>query len=188
MIPQAKAVIPIRQQAAGQSMLSQAFQVEFQRPLEMPKDGILSIICIRQDLVVKIKITSFIHICRYCIEKPETIIRAKLIRSRGIFGSGVMIKWLDDGNCTSAGNLPGQHQFQPLAGFLRDGCQHTQNILDRIAKTQSVPFAVIHQAGRAGPGEGNQAVIQPPDIDGMVEFLIRRIHNQPAKPSMPAGF
>ena len=99
-----------------------------------------------------------------------------------------MVEGLDDGHGAAGGDLAGQHQLQALAGFFGDGGDHAQDILHRIAEAQAVPLAVIDQAGGARPGEGDQAVVQPPDVDGVVEFLIRCLDHQAAQFVVPVIF
>ena len=92
---------------------------------------------------------------------------------------------LDDRHGSAVGHLAGQQQFQALAGLFGDGGCHPQQVLHRIAETQAVPLAVVDQAGGARPGEGDQAVVEPPDIDGVVQILVGRLHHQAAEPGMP---
>ncbi len=99
--------------------------------------------------------------------------------------AGAMVEWLDDGDRAATGYLPGQHQFEARQCLLWDGGGHAQNVLHRIAVAQAIALAVVDQAGGPRPGEGDEAVVEAPYIDRVVEILVRRLNRQAAEAGMP---
>ncbi len=99
----------------------------------------------------------------------------------------MMLKRFDDRDRPAVGQLAGQHQFQPGLRFFGDGGGDAHDVLHRIAEAQAVALAVVDQAGSPRPGKGDQAVVQSPDVDRVIQILVGRFHSQAAQFGVPVG-
>ncbi len=102
--------------------------------------------------------------------------------------AGAVLEGLDDGQRAAVGQLAGEHQRQPRPCRVGDGRDHAQDVLHRVAEAQAVPLAVVDQAGSPRPGEGDEAVVEAPDVDRVVQVRIGRVHHQAAQLAVPALF
>ena len=186
VVAQPQTVVPVGGEAAGQVVAPGALQVELQRPPQVIEYRVLTVIRVGQHGAVKVEVARLSHVNRDGVEEPQAVVGAVFLVGRRQLVAGTMLERLDDRNRTAIGKLAGQHQLQPRACSVRDGRRDAQDILHRVAEPQAVALAVVDQAGSARPGKGDQAVVQAPDVDGVVEIGVRRVHCEAAQLAVPA--
>ena len=101
MVAELKAVVPVCKKSARNSVNAHVVKVELEGALKMLVNGSLTLVSIRNHLVVKVKISALGDIGRNCIEEPEAVVRAVIFFLRWIFVSRIVVR-PDYRDCSSA--------------------------------------------------------------------------------------
>ena len=104
----------------GKVIGSHVVQVEKKSLLQVTVNRVLALVGIRNNLVVKVKVSVLSDICRNSVEEPETVIRAIVLFLRRLLMSRIVVG-ADNGNCSTARDLSAQHAVHSFLSDFGDG-------------------------------------------------------------------
>ena len=172
MVTKLQTVIPVCKQSARKSICTHAFKIEFKGTAQVAINCCFTTVGIRNNFIIKIKVSGFCNITRNSIKEPFTVVATEFFRLWSFFVAGIKI-FRNYRNSTTILALTAYHANKAFFCFFRNCSRNTKNILNRIAVTKTIAFTVINKTGCTRPCKCNQTVIKSPNIYSVVNIFIR---------------